>query len=232
MRLFLVSLLSALLSLATPSVADDQPVVVELFTSQGCSSCPPADALLTRLSKRKDVIALALHVDYWDYLGWPDHFALKAFSQRQRSYAKVAHKRTVYTPQVIVQGISHAVGNRVNDVDSLIRHHGKRADMVELEVSRYGDSLKLSLKEIGGSVGPSVIYLVRYKPQKTVKIRAGENAGREILYSNIVTQWTTWAIWPGHGDLSAVTTISGSDPVVVIVQSEGYGPIIAAYRLR
>ena len=90
--------------LSDPAIAQDQPVVVELFTSQGCSSCPPADALLHELAARDDVVALAMHVDYWDYIGWKDVFGNPAHSARQRAYAKAGNRRMVYTPQMIVNG--------------------------------------------------------------------------------------------------------------------------------
>ncbi|KKK59691.1 hypothetical protein LCGC14_3031870, partial [marine sediment metagenome] len=92
--------LAALLAAQGAAAQTDQPVVIELFTSQGCSSCPPADELLTRLAARTDVIPLALHVDYWDYIGWRDHFGKPAFTKRQKSYAAVAGSRTIYTPQM------------------------------------------------------------------------------------------------------------------------------------
>src|SRR5918996_4983900 len=109
----LLPFLAALVLLAAPPLARAQtnPVVVELFTSQGCSSCPPADALLAELAGKDGVIALALHVDYWDYLGWADSFASPAFTARQRAYAKKAHSRTIYTPQMIVQGEDRLVGS-------------------------------------------------------------------------------------------------------------------------
>ena len=93
------------------SLAEDAPVVVELFTSQGCSSCPPADELLREMSKRPDVIALAFHVDYWDYIGWKDEFAHPGFTKRQKAYAKAAGERMVYTPQMIVHGVVRVVGH-------------------------------------------------------------------------------------------------------------------------
>ncbi len=232
MRHILASLAFALLLYATPATADDQPVVVELYTSQGCSSCPPADKFLTKLAKRRDVIALALHVDYWDYLGWKDHFASEVFSSRQRAYAKAAQKRTVYTPQVIVQGVSHAIGNRPQDVQSLIAYHANRAKVVDIDLRRNGNVLVVRVSASDGNVGRSVIQLVRYLPEKTVEIRAGENAGRRIVYSNIVSRWEPISVWNGRSDFMARKNIFGSEPVVVLVQTENYGPILAAEVLR
>ncbi len=222
----------SLLAFSTPTVAQDQPVVVELFTSQGCSSCPPADAIISRLATRDDVIPLALHVDYWDYLGWPDRFASAAFSGRQRAYAKAANKRTVYTPQVVVQGVSHAIGNRAHQVQNLIAFHANRPDMVEIDLHRSNGMLVVGLRAINGPVGRSVVQLVRFVPEKTVQIRAGENAGRQIVYSNIVTYWKPILSWNGRSSVATRAKITGPEPVVVLVQSEGFGPIIAAKVLR
>jgi hypothetical protein len=105
-------LTACLIILSAPSLAQDRPVLVELFTSQGCSSCPPADALLHKLARRDDVVALALHVDYWDYIGWKDTFAKAAHSARQRAYAREAGRRMVYTPQMIINGADHVVIGR------------------------------------------------------------------------------------------------------------------------
>ncbi len=232
MRNTLFSIFLALMTASSPALAGESPVVVELFTSQGCSSCPPADALLAKLAQRDDVIALALHVDYWDYLGWKDSFGSPAFTSRQRGYAKAAHKRTVYTPQVVVQGERHAVGNQVKDVVQLIADYRDQAQPVALDISRVGDMLEISVKATGASVGRSVVQLVRYMPEQTVTIKAGENAGRRIVYSNIVTRWTRLTDWNGRGAIRIKTKVRGSEPIVVLVQSDDYGPIIAAHRLR
>ncbi len=232
MRFIFTSLFLAAMAVSAPVKAADQPVVVELFTSQGCSSCPAADKILAKLALRDDVIALALHVDYWDYLGWKDSFAKAMFSMRQRAYARAAQKHTIYTPQVVVQGASHAIGNRERDVNSLIERHSKEPKSVALDVSRYGNDLIVNIRAISGPVGAAVIEIVRYMPQQTVNIRAGENAGRKIVYTNIVTDWQPMAQWNGRTGLTLKTTITGTDPVVILVQSKDYGPIIAAKVLR
>src|SRR6056297_1175836 len=115
--------LAALVVMVSSAMAQERPVVVELFTSQGCSSCPPADAYLHKLAAREDVIALALHVDYWDYIGWKDSFGKAAWSDRQHGYAKAAGRGMVYTPQMIINGTDHVVGNRPKDVEYLIDRH-------------------------------------------------------------------------------------------------------------
>jgi len=232
MRSIFTSLFLAIMAMTTPASAGEQPVVVELYTSQGCSSCPAADKILAKLARRSDVIALALHVDYWDYLGWKDSFAQTVFSMRQRAYARVGQKPTIYTPQVVVQGESHAIGNREGDVNSLILLHSKRLEVVALDVARYGTDLIVNVRPVSGPVGRAVIQIVRYMPEKTVDIRAGENAGRKIAYTNIVTEWKPIAQWNGQSGLTVKTKVTGADPVVILVQSKDYGPIIAAKVLR
>ena len=118
---------------ATSVSSQDRPVVVvELFTSQGCSSCPPADALLERLSGRNDVIALSLHVDYWDYIGWKDKFASLAHTKRQQAYARAGGRRSVYTPQMIVNGLDDVAGTAPMDVVDMIDRHSRRQPVIEL----------------------------------------------------------------------------------------------------
>ena len=113
--------MAVLVFAATAGSAQDKPVVVvELFTSQGCSSCPPADALLDRLSSRNNVLALSLHVDYWDYIGWKDKFASPAHTARQQAYARAAGRRSVYTPQMIINGLDDVAGTAPMDVADMI----------------------------------------------------------------------------------------------------------------
>jgi len=232
MRNLITTVLFVCLAFTGTAQSDDRPVVVELFTSQGCSSCPPADAFLQELAQRSDVIPLGLHVDYWDYLGWPDKFASASFSARQRAYAKSAHKRTIYTPQVVVQGIDREVGHRADEILSLIERHGKRTDPVELALSRRDGAVDIRLLPLSGGVGKAVVQLVRYIPKAEISIKAGENAGRQIVYTNIVTDWRPLAIWDGKKEFRATVKLQGAAPVVVIVQSAGFGPIIAARTLR
>jgi len=231
MRIFLTLLTVVTFGLTGPAQSQNMPVVVELYTSQGCSSCPPADEILTELSSRSDVIALALHVDYWDYLGWKDAFGSKTYSKRQRDYAAAAKQHTVYTPQMIVQGHSYAVGNRLSEVRRAIAMHKDDVDEVELTLHRNGNQLSVGVRAKNGDVGRSIIQVVRYIPQATVRIEAGENAGRNILYSNIVTQWTQIGRWNGSDEITETTTLTGDEQVVVLVQAAVPGRILAAGRL-
>lgn len=231
---------AALLALATMMAGGAQaqqgqgvthPVVVELFTAQGCASCPPADDLLADLSAMPGVIALALHVDYWDYLGWKDEFANPAFTQRQKRYARAAKAKMIYTPQMIVDGTDRVQGNRPDEVLSLIAAHGAEPPRVTLKLSRKGRDLVIEADADPPLDKQAVVQLVRLRPEQVVSITRGENAGREVVYRNIVTDWTPVAEWGGTQPLRMVAPDDGALPLVVIVQEAGMGPVLAAAQL-
>lgn len=218
--------------LAGVASAGDRPVVVELYTSQGCSSCPPADKYLAELSKRDDVIALALHVDYWDYIGWKDIFANPAYTKRQKAYARAAGARTVYTPQMVIGGVHHVVGLRPMEVAERIMDHRDTPAPIALSVRRSGDRLDIAAQAMQQPKDVMIVQLVRYTPEQTVDIKRGENAGRTMRYTNIVTQWRPLVEWDGREPLSLSVEAPGTDPAVVIIQARGPGAILAAERLR
>jgi hypothetical protein len=226
-----VVLVSLLLLLPQGGRAQSSPVVVELFTSQGCSSCPPADALLRELAEEPGVIALALHVDYWDYLGWRDSFGSPYFTARQKAYAKAAHSRRFYTPQMVVQGNDRLVGHDAVRIVRSIASHQALPAAVDLEVEQDGDALNISLSPNGVPVGASDVHVVRYVPSREVEIEAGENAGRTIDYTNIVTEWDTIARWDGREELDLVYRLTGDEPVAVIVQGSRSGRVYSAASL-
>jgi len=216
---------------AAAAWAGERPVVVELYTSQGCSSCPPADAFLAELAQREDVIALALHVDYWDYIGWKDIFASPAFTARQKAYARAAGSRTVYTPQMVIGGVDHVVGLRPMQVADLIAAHSAAPSPVTLEVERLGEG-EFLLRARCEDRGAMRVQLVRYVPEQTVAIERGENGGRSLRYTNIVTDWRPLADWDGSAPLELAVQVPGDLPAVVLVQQKGPGRILAAARLR
>jgi len=216
---------------AAPAAAD-QPVVVELYTSQGCSSCPPADALLAELAERDDVIPLALHVDYWDYIGWKDIFANPAHTERQKAYARAAGARTIYTPQMIVGGRDHVVGYKPMRLAELIETHGDRTPAVRVDLTRQGDTLSIRAEAAAALPQAAVIQVLRYAPGRDVAIHRGENAGRTLTYSNIVTELRRVGTWDGAAPLSLEAPVPGTDPVVVLIQAPGHGRILGAARLR
>lgn len=232
MRKIIHSLCLAVASLGVtgPAWADD-PVVVELFTSQGCSSCPPADAMLHDLAKRDDVIALALHVDYWDYIGWKDTFADPAFTRRQHGYARANNATTVYTPQMVIGGTDFVVGAKPMDVVEAIRAHQAVGSPVEVEIQPYGERLRISAEAEGPVRGPLVVQLVAVDPEETVSITRGENAGKTISYANIVTDWAVIGEWDGKGRFEA-SVPRGSGTVAVLVQEAAFGRILGAAQLR
>ncbi|MGR3504219.1 DUF1223 domain-containing protein [Pseudaestuariivita sp.] len=225
---------AALLTALTASVSaqsEGRVVLVELYTSQGCYSCPPADKLLGELAERDDVIPLALHVDYWDYIGWKDIFAKPAHTQRQRAYAKTWNERMIYTPQMVVGGLHPVVGSRPMDVAELIQKHAMAEPVVALELTRSGDSVAIVATALS-DVPAAEVHLVRYTPEQTVDIKRGENRGKRLTYHNIVTSWQTLATWDAAAPLELTAEAAGDAPVVVIVQAEGYGMVLSAAQLR
>ncbi|MBC6407694.1 MAG: DUF1223 domain-containing protein [Rhodobacteraceae bacterium] len=233
MRLLLHAVLLCAAALVPPAWGKAPPVLVELYTSQGCSSCPPVDAFLRdQLAQRDDVIALALHVDYWDYIGWKDSFASPAHRRRQQHYARRAGERTIYTPQMIIGGRDHVVGNRIEAIKRIIARQRQALTSIQLEGSITAGTLYISLATAQPAAENLTVQLVRYTPLKTVEIRRGENAGRTLSYANIVTSWDMLGEWDTRAPLDMMVPIEGSDAVVVIVQRKGYGAIEAALRVR
>ncbi|KAJ54577.1 hypothetical protein ACMU_17885 [Actibacterium mucosum KCTC 23349] len=218
------------LSLAGAIAAQaEQVIVVELFTSQGCSSCPPADELMVELAGRNDVVALALHVDYWDYIGWKDEFADPAYTQRQKLYARAAGSRSIYTPQFVVQGVDHVVGYRPMDLAQVITQHYMQQQKSEIALTVDVQDGVVSVDPSGAVPEGAVLQIVTYKPEESVSIRRGENAGRTITYANIVTSWSLVDSWVGDA-VSVPLTPAPGDQVVAIMQSAQMGRILAAAR--
>lgn len=232
MRSRLLTCVAALWAAWGGAAMADGPVVVELFTSQGCSSCPPADEILGEIAERDDIIALALHVDYWDYIGWKDSFANPAFTQRQRAYAKAAGTRTIYTPQMIVGGRDHLVGTKPMELAKLIDEHADTADAVSVRLSRKGDRLVITATPEARVPSDLVVQLVTYTPKATVDIRKGENAGRKLVYHNIVRDWIAVGRWDGTGVYEATVQVPRGNPAAVLVQRAGAGPILGAAKTR
>lgn len=237
MRHFVSALFGATFAMTAVAGADgtgqSQPaVVVELYTSQGCSSCPPADDFFSQLVQDPQVIPLSLHVDYWDYIGWEDKFGDPKFTERQKAYAREAGSRMIYTPQMIVGGLDRVEGNQPGEVEALIRKHLAVAREVSLTVARNGEILVISAEAKRPFDAPLRVQLVRYRPEETVAIERGENAGRTLTYRNIVTSWQALGEWTGEAPLSLEAKAPGSDPAVVILQSQGPSFIQAAARVE
>jgi len=224
---------AAILCCVAATNAQPRPVVVELFTSQGCSSCPPADAYLGKLSARSDVLALSFHVDYWDDLGWRDRFALAQSVERQNLYARNLRRSSVYTPQLVVDGREDYVGS---DGKAVARALSKNRDGVPVGVSVRDAEV---LVEIGAQPGvpPSDVMLVAYLRHAVSAIGRGENAGRTLEEFNVVRNLRTLGVWKGQAQSFRVPVASlpsDATDVAVLVQPSGQAPIIgaAAHALR
>ena len=226
----ITGVMAVVLFFAAPVVAQDaeRPVVVELFTSQGCSSCPAADKFFHKLAGHEGVIALSLHVDYWDYIGWKDSFASPAHTKRQRAYAKAADRRVVYTPQMVINGTDDVVGNRPMDVVDVIDRHRRLPRTVALELSRQGESVLVEAESLKQMDGPLTVQLVRFRPESTVHIKRGENAGRTISYANVVTEMRSLGDWDGAAPLRVTAQAEGDAPVAVLLQNKGGAGLIEA----
>ena len=220
------------------------PVVVELFTSQGCSSCPPADAMMAKLADQDGVLPLSFHVDYWDYLGWADSFARPEFSARQEAYARAAGERSVYTPQLIVEGVDTAVSPGPAQLMGLIEAHQMSPALLNVQRRKQDGSDLIELMPLSDLEGQVDVSLIRFLPERRVEVRGGENDGRFITYTNIVLGMETLAKWDGSAPLRlnvrAGQAGDGSFPDdtrhVILVQiglagSELPGAILAAIEL-
>lgn len=213
--------------------AQENTVVLELYTSQGCISCPPADALLPKLADIPGVIALALHVDYWDYLGWKDSFGKIQYTKRQKSYSRALHKRPLFTPQAIIQGQEIVIGHKEGKIMEAIDTFMAEPSPVELDIARSTTGLHIEARGRGAVIGgPLDVQLVKFIESAEVNIDSGENAGRTMTYTNIVTDWETIAHWDGVEPLSLDVAIDSSVPVAVIVQKSGMGPVVTAAELE
>jgi hypothetical protein len=216
---------------ATAQVQAEPVVVVELYTSQGCSSCPPADEFLAMMASDPRILPLALHVDYWDYIGWEDKFAQAKFTDRQKAYAHAIGSRTIYTPQLIIGGADRIEGFSPEETAERLRDHLGAATRVRLTVTREGDKLVIRAEADPPLTEPVRVQLVRYKPEETVMIERGENAGKTITYRNIVTSWERVGDWGGDAPLEVTAPYQGEDPGAVIVQTDGPAAILAAARV-
>ena len=194
------------LSSAPANLEPSQPApiraVVELFTSQGCSSCPPADTLLKTLADDPSIMALTLPVDYWNYLGWKDTFASSRNSDRQRSYAKVRGRGSIYTPQVVVNGIQHVNGASKAEIENAIGATSKSLGPDEIPVRFWQENNTLNIATGGAQPGHPVeeatIWFGVVQTSGTVDVTQGENKGKSLTYTNIVRELTPIGLWKGQ----------------------------------
>jgi hypothetical protein len=214
--------------------------VVELFTSQGCSSCPPADALLEWYANRDDVVALSFPVDYWDYLGWKDTLAKRTFSERQRAYATARGDGMVYTPQVVVNGIAHAVGSRKGDIEQAIERTKQKIQPALVPVRLHADEGKLVVEAQAAADGKpaknATLWLAVVARRVEVSIHRGENKGKTVAYSNVVRELTPIGTWTGQSIAISIEKHAvvrpGAESCAVLLQQGPGGPIVGAALLR
>ena len=204
-------------------------VVVELFTSQGCSSCPPADAFLTELRSMPGVVAMTYHVDYWDYLGWKDTFGAPEYSQRQYDYSRTRGDMDVYTPQMIVDGAEHFVGsNRATVLDAIKKAQAKPAG-VPMTLTDKGSELVVTVDAAEG-MAECMVWLMPIVPRASVKILKGEIAGQTIEYHNIVRALIPAGTWSGGAKTIAMpkdgVLTSGKISCIALLQQPKAGPIL------
>lgn len=214
------------LLLTFPAAAGERPVVVELFTSQGCSSCPPADAYLAELARRGDVLALSLHVDYWNYIGWKDPFSSAWATERQREYGRTLAQRYVYTPEMVVDGAAHAVGSNRADVEGLIAA-ARRQEGPLLAVAREGEALRVS---IGAGAGSGTLLLVRFEHEHVTKIGRGENGGRTLRNVHVVREIRRIGEW--EGTPLALDLPAPEGDAAILLQASGHGRMLAAAKIQ
>jgi len=218
---------------AAKVAAGEDPVVVELFTSQGCSSCPPADRIMHDLAKRDDVIGLALHVDYWDYIGWKDEYADPDHTLRQRAYAREGGRSMIYTPQMVINGQHDIVGAQAPELDRLIEAHLKAAPEALVTAVRSADEVTVDVAPVELPKGDTYdVHVVQYSSMRHASIRRGELAGHELDYANVVEAWQIAGQWDGTAPQTFTVQLGSDLPAVVLIQRAGEGPIVAATRVR
>lgn len=205
-------------------VRQNPQVVLELFTSQGCSSCPAADALLTELGERPDVIALAYHVDYWDYIGWPDTFGAAAHSDLQRAYAEGWGSSRIFTPQLIVNGAEGVVGSREGDVGKAM---GKAALDLPVRLENAGNVLEVSIDGRQG-LEEAMVWLVTFIDRAEVTVERGENEGKKLAYTQIVTGRQVLGMWEPEEGVQMKLPLDevlgdAADGAAILVQQEENG---------
>ena len=211
------------------TAAAASPVLVELFTSQGCNSCPPADAYLTELARQPGVIALAYHIDYWDQLGWRDPFSSPAATDRQRNYARLLGLKTIYTPQMVVNGRYDVVGSHREAVAAAIAESSRQPPAAAVTLIPAADALSV---RVGAGKGEGRIWLASYDLRHETHVRAGENAWRSIENVNIVrgiqeigrwrgTDMTVSQPRPGAGTGAAVFVQAADGTVLGVAATVG-----------
>lgn len=220
------------------AAASPRPVVVELFTSQGCADCPAADEIIVDLAKRNDVIALTLPITYWDMLGWKDTFATAENTKRQNAYAKAMKRAGVFTPQIVMDGIVEVVGNRRDLVMSALAERMKvqpRHQSVDLNIDLSQGRLAISIGAAKAKEKPlATVWVMHTLARGTVDVRLGENKDRTLSYVNVVRELRRAGEWSGQAmklDLPLEQTPTNEEGIAVILQSREHGEVLGAAAL-
>jgi hypothetical protein len=245
--IFAVSIVTTGRPTAAQTYSGEPRAVIELFTSQGCSSCPPADKLLSELGNDSSLVTLSLPIDYWDYLGWKDTLALPSHASRQKAYSKVRGDREVYTPQVVVNGVAQALGSDRAEIERAVaQSHAKAAVLtVPVHVVVDADHVTVTLTGLTPPADPAGIELASAIPAPasevwlcplsrsvTVGVGRGENKGRTITYTNVVRRWVRLGTWSGKTETFTVPVdaikATGIDAVAALVQHGTAGAVVGA----
>ncbi|PBB31582.1 thioredoxin family protein [Mesorhizobium sp. WSM3868] len=236
-----VAVAAELEKVATGKPQTEKPLgVVELFTSQGCSSCPPADEFFAELAAKENVVALAYHVNYWDYLGWQDTLSNKENTERQYDYMRAFGSRSVYTPQAVINGRSHVNGANRKEIDGALARMDRTGEgmRVGIKVSRTSDRVMIDAGDAGNGPTDAHVVIVYFDPPQMVKIGQGENSGRNMTYWNAVSDIQIAGMWNGKAQRYELpmTEIAKKGGCAVLLQSVGKdgvpGPILGAALIR
>jgi hypothetical protein len=228
---------AALLGAAGTTVQAEPRAVIELFTSQGCSSCPAADKLLSELKNDPSLITLSLPIDYWDYLGWKDTLAIPGHTARQKAYSRMRGDREVYTPQVVVNGVSQALGSNRDDIEHAVTQSREKSQALSVPVQlAFGaDRVTVSVPKASGEASVGEVWLCPVSRSVPVGIGRGENRGHTITYTNVVRRWIRLGSWSGKSESFSVPVdaikSAGVDAVAVILQggsADKPGPMLGA----
>jgi hypothetical protein len=211
------------------------PWAVELFTSQGCSSCPPADAMLGKLAQRPDIVALSFHIDYWDYIGWKDRFATRETTERQRAYARTLRQKYVYTPEMVVDGRVNQPGINDGQVKEMLAE-ARRLSPVRTTptLKRMADGALRIWLEAAKIDGPADVTLFVYDRRHATPVQRGENEGRRLDNFNVVRHFGILGSWNGaqaHWSVPA-NRFKPEQGLAVIVQQSDHGPVLGANKLE
>jgi hypothetical protein len=221
----------ALLAPRFASAAATHPVLVELFTSQGCSSCPPADKIAAELATDPNVFVASFNVDYWDYLGWRDTLAKPEYSQRQYDYAKSRGDGSVYTPQMVINGTTHAVGSNLGDVN--LRMAEATAPTVAMSLHVTDKDIKIEIPKTSYD-GEATLWLMAIEPEVKQKIERGENTGKDVTYVNVVRNLVPATMWKGEayqGSWMRSSVMSHNCKcVIAVLQQNKVGPVLGLAR--